>query len=458
MRRKIYESLLEWKRTSADRYALLIEGARRVGKSWIVREFAKKEYDSFLLIDFARANSQIKILFEEKLDNLDEFFMLLQARTRVKLIPRRSLIVFDEVQRFPRAREAIKYLVEDGRFHYLETGSLISIRKNVENIVIPSEEMRVQLHPMDFEEFLWALGVEGVMDLIRKRFTDRVPMGQADHRMAMELFRQYLVVGGMPQAVEAFSRGHDIEAAEKAKRVILDLYRDDIGKFAGRHKQKVRSIWANIPGALSAQEKRFRPALVGKGVRMRELDSPFEWLAESMTVNLASNVTDPNAGLRMTEDRTAIKCYMADTGLLVSHAFSENRPVSYEMQWKILTGKLEINKGMLLENVVAQMLRAAGQELYFHCNRDQKNAADRMEIEFLLAKSPVTARHNIRPVEVKSANDYTTASMDKFVKKFAGAITRPVVLHPGDADFSGKVLRLPLYMAMLIPTMKKEDE
>ena len=451
MKRKIYDVLVNWKREHAARYALLIEGARRVGKSWIVREFAKNEYETFILIDFAKTNSKIKELFEEKLDDLDEFFLLLEARTRVKLIPGRSLIVFDEVQRYPRAREAIKYLVEDGRFHYLETGSLISIKRNVEKIVIPSEEMRVRMYPMDFEEFLWALGAEGVMSLIRKRFADRVPMGAADHRMVMELFRQYLVVGGMPQAVEAFANGRDIEAAETAKRVILDLYRDDIGKFAGRLKQKVRAIWANIPGALSAQEKRFRPGFVGEGVRMRELDSPFEWLDESMTVNLASNVLDPNAGLRLTEDRTAVKCYMADTGLLVSHAFSENRQATYGMQWKILTGKLEVNKGMLVENVVAQMLRAAGQELYFHCNRDQEDAANRMEIEFLLAKSRVTARHNIHPVEVKSANDYTTASMDKFMKKFSGVAARPVVLHPGDADFRGEVLRLPLYMAMLLP-------
>lgn len=451
MKRKIYDVLVDWKRNHAARYALLIEGARRVGKSWIVREFAKNEYETCLLIDFAKTNSKVKELFEEKLDDLDEFFMLLEARTRVKLIPGRSLIVFDEVQRYPRAREAIKYLVEDGRFHYLETGSLISIKRNVEKIVIPSEEMRVRMYPMDFEEFLWALGAEGVMSLIRKRFADRVPMGAVDHRMAMEFFRQYLVVGGMPQAVEAFSNGRDIKAAETAKRVILDLYRDDIGKFAGRLKQKVRAIWANIPGALSAQEKRFRPGFVGEGVKMRELDSPFEWLDESMTVNLASNVLDPNAGLRLAEDRTAVKCYMADTGLLVSHAFSENRQATYGMQWKILTGKLEVNKGMLVENVVAQMLRAAGQELYFHCNRDQEDAANRMEIEFLLAKSRVTARHNIHPVEVKSANDYTTASMDKFVKKFSGVSARPIVLHPGDADFRGDVLRLPLYMAMLLP-------
>lgn len=212
-------------------------------------------------------------------------------------------------------------------------------------------------------------------------------------------------------------------------------------------------ISIKIPGALSAQKKFFKPGVVEAGVRMRELDSPFEWLDESMTVNLATNVLDPNAGLRLTEDRTMIKCYMADTGLLVSHAFSENRFATYDMQWKILTGKLEINKGMLMENVVAQMLRAAGQKLFFHYNSDQKNAVNRMEIEFLLAKTHVSVRHNIHPVEVKSASDYQTVSLDKFMKKFANVAAQPIVLHPKDADFSGPVLKLPLYMAMFTPEL-----
>ena len=336
---------------------------------------------------------------------------------------------------------------------YIETGSLISIKKNVEDIVIPSEELKIQMFPMDFEEFLWALGREGLVKLIRSRFSEGRPMGQTDHRLAMEAFRQYLVVGGMPQAVEAFANGHDIRGAEKAKRAILDLYSYDIGKFAGRLKHKVRAIWNNIPGALSAQEKHFKPGLVKEGVKMRDLDSPFEWLAESMTVNIASNVTNPNAGLKMSEDRTLIKCYMGDTGLLVSHAFSENSNATCDMQWKILTGKLEVNKGMLMENVVAQMLRAAGQELFYHFNGTQDDRDSRMEIEFLLSKSKISARHNIYPVEVKSANDYTTVSMDKFQRKFASVVARPIVLHPGDADFSAAVLKLPLYMAILIPEM-----
>ena len=453
MKRKIYARMLEWKREQAGKCALLIEGARRVGKSWIVREFGKNEYDSCLIIDFARTGAQIRELFETKLDNLDEFFLLLEARTRVALKPGKSLIVFDEVQRFPRAREALKYLVEDGRFHYIETGSLVSIRRNVDRIVIPSEERKLQMYPMDFEEFLWALDAGPVMELIRRRFSDRKPMGASDHRMAMELFRQYVVVGGMPQAVEAFANGRDLKAAEQAKRLVLDLYRDDIGKFAGRLKHKVRAIWDNIPGALSAQEKHFRPRLVESGIKMRELDAPFEWLSESMTVNMASNVTDPNAGLKMTEDRTLVKCYMGDTGLLVSHAFSENRESTLKTQWKILTGKLEINKGMLMENAVAQMLTAAGQRLFFHYSTSAGGSTGRMEIDFLLAKSSPTARHNIHPVEVKSTRDYTTSSLDKFREKYASAAAAPVILHSGDADFNGAALRLPLYMTMLLPEM-----
>ncbi len=451
MKRKFYEKLLRWKREHTGKYALLIEGARRVGKSWIVEEFAKNEYPAHLVIDFSKATRQIKELFEDCLDNLDEFFMLLEARTRTRLVRGDSLVVFDEVQRFPRAREAIKHLVADGRYHYVETGSLISIKRNVENIVIPSEEMRMQLHPLDFEEFLWAMDAEPVADLIRARFSARRPMEQSDHRMAMDLFRQYLVVGGMPQAVEAFAKGNDIVGAETAKRAILGLYRDDVGKFAGRLKNKVRAIWDRIPGALSSHEKRFRPGAVKPGTKMRELDSPFEWLSESMTVNLASNVTDPNAGLKMSEDRELLKCYMADTGLLVSHAFSENENAVPEMQWKILTGKLEVNKGMLMENVVAQMLRAAGQKLFFHYNSGGGAPENRMEIDFLLAKPKVSSRHNVIPVEVKSANDYTTASLDKFRKHFASAAAQPVVLHPGNARFERDVVRLPLYMAALVP-------
>ncbi len=402
MKRKIYDRLLQWKQKEAGRCALLIEGARRVGKSYVVEEFARKEYRCHLVLDFAKVGKPIKDLFIDKLDNLDEFFLLLEARTGVSLLKGESLIVFDEIQRFPRAREAIKYLVADGRYHYIETGSLISIKRNVNNIVIPSEELKVKMFPMDFEEFLWAIGKEGTMPLIRKRFEAREAMGQIDHRMAMELFRQYLAVGGMPQAVAAFAAERRLEEAEFAKKLILDLYVDDIGKFAGRLKDKVRAIWRAIPGELSLHDKRFSPGAAGKDVRMRELATPFEWLAESMTVNLASNTTDPNVGFKRTEDRSDIKCYMGDSGLLASFAFSDNPEAGLGVVRRILTGKIELNRGMLVENAVAQMLRASGQDLHFHKTPNSVPCQNRMEIDFLLAKAKISRHRNVIPIEVKA--------------------------------------------------------
>lgn len=455
MRRKIYDRLLKWKAEEAGRYALMLEGARRVGKSWIVQEFATREYKHCLILDFAKVKKSVREIFDDKLDDLDEFFMLLEARTGVTLVPNETLIVFDEVQRFPRAREAIKYLVADGRFHYIETGSLISIKKNVEKIVIPSEEIKVQMHPMDFEEFLWAIGRGGAWPLAERRFNERKPMGQVDHRMMMEFFHQYLVVGGMPQSVAAFAAEKRLETVERAKRAILDLYAEDIGKFAGRLKNKVRAIWRAIPGELSLQDKRFSPGAVGEGVRMRELDAPFEWLQSTMTVNLAYNSTDPNVGFKMTADREGMKCYMADTGLLASHAFSDNPETAKDVLWKILVGKIELNKGMLMENMVAQMLRASGRELYFHKTFDREDEAKRMEIDFLLTKSKISNRHNVIPVEVKSAKDYTTVSLERYAKTYRDYCATRIVLHPGDADYSSDIVYLPLYMTPLLTQLAR---
>ena len=450
MKRKIYQKLLDWKAKYANKYALLIEGARRVGKSYIVEEFAKTEYEHHLIIDFAKASPAVKRVFDDYLDDLDEFFLQLELRTHVHLVPRKSLIVFDEVQRFPRAREAVKYLVADGRFHYIETGSLISIKKNVDGIIIPSEEMRLQMHPMDFEEFLEATGRDGMMPLIRKRFEQLKPMGQTDHRMAAEAFRQYLVVGGMPQSVAAFADSRDMAGSEAAKRMILRLYGDDIGKFAGRLKDKVRQVWRSLPAALGRTVKQFNSGLVGENVRMRELLAPFNWLEESMTVNIARNVSDPNVGFAMNADVGSLKCYMADTGLLVSLAFDDSSLGADGIAWKILTGKIEVNKGMLVENVVAQMLKASGRSLYFYCNNDRENAENRMEVDFLLSKGTVGSRRNVIAVEVKSRSGYTTVSLDRFRRKFSSYMAQGIVIHPGDIAVSDGVVHLPLYMTGLL--------
>ena len=458
MKRKIYQKLLDWKKNQADRYALLVEGARRTGKSYIVEEFAKNEYACHLILDFSVIGNDIKELFNEKLGHLDEFFMLLESRTGVSLTPGDSLVVFDEVQRFPRAREAIKTLVKDGRFHYVETGSLISIKQNVENILIPSEELKASLYPMDFDEFLWALGREGLAKLSRHRFERREPMGQTDHKLAMEYFRQYMVVGGMPQAVAAFAKARDLEAVEEAKRAILGLYGDDIGKFAGRNRNKVRAIWNAIPGALSSHSGRFQPGHAGRNVKSRELVGPFEWLKDSKTVNLCRNTTDPNSGFSMTEDERAPKCYMGDTGLLASHMFADNESSALEMSRRIITGRIELNKGVIAENVVAQMLTAAGQRLFFHDERNPSELGGCMEIDFLLTRGLIGRRKNVYPIEVKSGNRYSTSSLDKFARKYPQYVAQPIVLHMSDFKTTGRTLHFPLYMASLLPELDRHPD
>ena len=449
MKRKIYNTLLEWKRTSNGRSAVMLDGARRVGKSYIAEEFARNEYAAYLVVDFAKAPRKVKRYFEEYLDNLDMFFMYLCSAYRTTLVPGNSVIIFDEVQRFPRAREAIKYLVKDGRFHYIETGSLISIRKNVKNIVIPSEECHVKMFPMDFEEFAWATGNEAMLPLIERRFKDRLPLGTDTHRQIMDVFRQYLVVGGMPQVVETFVTTHDLHKVEFEKRNILSLYRADIHKFAGALKEKVASIFSEIPAQLSKHEKKFRLSALKPGAKYRDWDDAFFWLKDARVVNICYNSTEPNIGLKMNEDRTTLKCYMNDTGLLISHAFDEKGIVSSEIYQKLLFGKLEVNEGMLIENIVAQMLATNGNKLFFY-SKSSEEAEERMEIDFLLQKDKVTARHNIRLIEVKSGKNYTLSSLSKCMKKFGEYMTMPTVLHAADYKVQDGITYLPLYMTPLL--------
>ena len=368
MRRKVYEQLKKWKEEQNGESAVLINGARRVGKSYIVKEFAQKEYKSYILLDFNKIGKDIKSLFETYLDDLDTFFMYLSSFTNTPLYPRNSVIIFDEVQLYPRARTAIKYLVEDGRYDYIETGSLVSIKKNVENIMIPSEEEEILMYPMDFEEFLWALNNETLMPLIRMNFQKRHEMGQMMHRMAMDYFRQYLIVGGMPQAVAKFVETRDFNKVDRVKRQILTLYRNDIQKYASTYVFKVTQIFDTIPSQLHKHEKKFMLKALTEGARMRDYETAFFWLSDAMIVNMAYNTTEPSIGLGMNTDDTILKCYMADTGLLISHAFNENTIVSENLYNKLLVDKLEFNGGMIVENIVAQMLRSAGHKLYFFSN------------------------------------------------------------------------------------------
>lgn len=411
MRRKVYDQLKKWKEEQNGESAVLINGARRVGKSYIVKEFAQKEYKSYILLDFNKIGKDIKSLFETYLDDLDTFFMYLSSFTNTPLYPRNSVIIFDEVQLYPRARTAIKYLVEDGRYDYIETGSLVSIKKNVENIMIPSEEEEILMYPMDFEEFLWALNNETLMPLIRMNFQKRHEMGQMMHRMTMDYFRQYLIVGGMPQAVAKFVETRDFNKVDRVKRQILTLYRNDIQKYASTYVFKVTQIFDTIPSQLQKHEKKFMLKALTEGARMRDYETAFFWLSDAMIVNMAYNTTEPSIGLGMNTDDTTLKCYMADTGLLISHAFNENTIVSENLYNKLLIDKLEFNGGMIVENIVAQMLRSAGHKLYFFSKYSKDDAQERMELDFLIAKDTITSKHNISPIEVKSTNRYTLTSL-----------------------------------------------
>lgn len=446
MRRKIYSHLLQWKKKSNGKSALLIQGARRVGKSYIVEEFAKAEYRSYILIDFNIVDPQVKDMFLYDLSDMNTFFLKLTTFFNTKLYERQSLIILDEVQLFPRARSAIKYLAADGRYDYIETGSLISIRENVKDILIPSEEDHMNLYPMDFEEFLWAADNETMMPLIQKCFETKKPLGQALHRKAMDLFRQYLIVGGMPQAVAAYTSSHDFDSVDQAKRRILNLYRDDIRKHAKKYEMKVEAIYDELPSQLKNQNRHFKLSSLKEGARFDEYKDALFWLSDAMIVNNCFNSTEPNIGLNLNRDRTLLKCYMGDTGLLVSHAFDENGIVSEEIYKKLLLDKLEVNMGMILENAAAQMLTASGHKLFFYANSSRNDAAARMEIDFLIAKSKISNRHNISPIEVKSGKNYTLSSLRKFKEKYNEQLHIPYVLHTGDLKEEDGILYLPIYM------------
>ena len=445
LKRKIYGELLNWKNRSNGQTALLIDGARRVGKSYIAELFAKQEYKSYILIDFGNASQDILDLFTYESSDLDLFFAKLSAFYSTVLHKRESLIVFDEVQQFPRARQLIKYLVADGRYDFLETGSLIRLKKNTENIIIPSEEEHIELFPLDFEEFLWAMGDEATVPLIHSCFVARKPLGQALHRKVMNDFRQYVLVGGMPQSVLAYCDGKNFEASDEAKRRILRLYRDDVSKFAAGYEEKVYAVFDGIPGQLSKKEKKYRLSSISKHARFRAYEDSFIWLNEAMVINACFNATDTNVGLALSADHATQKCYMADTGLLVTQTFMDCSFTDNELYRAILFDKLDINEGMIMENIVAQMLRRNGHKLYFYSRSDSDHRENHMEIDFL-----ITQGKKIAPIEVKSSNYRSHASLDKFRKKFSSKLGASYILYPKDVMEKDGIWHLPLYMAMFL--------
>ena len=364
LKRKIYKSLLEWKNKYKGSTALLIDGARRIGKSYICEEFGKNEYKSYLLIDFGNISKEIIDIFENESTNLDLFFMKISAFHGVRLYERESLIIFDEVQQFPRARQLIKYLVKDGRYDYIETGSLLSLKRNVENIILPSEEKHIEMYSLDFEEFLWSLGDDTTVSLLKEFFEKKIPLGQALHRKIMNDFRQYILVGGMPQAVNKYLETKNFADVDDIKRDILNLYRNDIAKFAKGYENKVISIFDEIPSQLSKKEKKYRLSTISKEARLREYEDSFMWLNDAMITNTCYNSTDPNVGLSLNSDFSTRKCYMMDTGLLITQTFLDRDYTENDLYKAVLFNKLNINEGMVMENVTAQILRTNGHKLF----------------------------------------------------------------------------------------------
>jgi len=445
LKRKIYEELIDWKNRSKGKSAILINGARRVGKSFLCEQFGRSEYSSMIFIDFANISGELTDVFENESHDLDLFFTKLSAFYGISLYKRDSLIVFDEVQLFPEARQLIKYLVADGRYDYIETGSLISLKQNVKDIVIPSEEEHLEMFPLDFEEYLWAMNDEATVPFLRECFEEKKPLGQALHRKVMNDFRQYMLVGGMPQAVLEYAKYKDFTKVDKVKKRILSLYRKDISKFASGYESKVTAIFDTIPGQLSKKEKKYKLSSINKEARLRAYEDAFMWLSDSMIVNPCFNTTDPNVGLSLSSEYTTQKLYMADTGLLVTHTFMDNDYIDNELYKSILFDKLNINEGMITENIVAQMLRRNGHHLYFYSRVDSNNRKNNIEIDFLIVN-----KKRICPLEVKSSSYKAHSSLDKFRKKFASNIGDAYILYPKDIKTKDGVIHLPLYMAMFL--------
>lgn len=445
LKRKAYQDLLRWKEESNGSTALLIDGARRVGKSYLAEEFGKNEYKSYVLINFSKASTALKDIFENDLMDLNLFFNKLSAIFNVELFNRDTLFIFDEVQRFPRAREVIKFLVADGRYDYIETGSLISLKQNISDIVIPSEEEHFILNPLDFEEFLWALGDNVTARVLKSFFDRKAAVGEVLHRKVMNQFRQYLLVGGMPQPILEYVSSKNFAKVDRIKKNILDLYRQDITRFAKGYESNVLAVFDEIPSQLSKKEKKFSITSLGKNSKTRTYIDSFMWLTEGMIINNCYNATDPTVGLSMYLDNASQKCYMSDTGLLVTHSFKDNDYSSNELYKSVLLDKIEINEGMLMKNIVAQMLRANGHNLYFYSRYDNINRENHMEIDFLLSDGK-----KIYPIEVKSSSYNTHSSLDKFMKKFSGRYGQPYIIYCKDLKIKDGIIHLPIYMTMFL--------
>ena len=434
-KRKLYDRLLEWKHVQNGKTAILIEGARRVGKSTLVEQFAKNEYDSYILIDFNEASEEVTALFNN-LMNMDYIFLQLQSIYNVVLKKRKSVIIFDEVQNCPRARQAIKYLVKDGRYDYIETGSLISIKKNTKNITIPSEEERVTLYPMDYEEFRWAMGDEATIPLLRTFYDNKLPLAQA-HREAMRNFRLYLLVGGMPQAVEAYIETNNFSMVDLAKRGVIRIYQDDFQKLDSTGR--LETLFMNIPSQLSQTNNRFKPYAVLGDVDEDKLMEFLKDLEDSKTTLFAYHSNDPNVGMSLTKDISKFKIFCADTGLFVTLAFWDKDYTENVIYQKLLNDKLSTNLGYVYENMIAQMLATSGNKLFYYTW--PKDETHNYEIDFLLSHGT-----KLQPIEVKSSGYNTHKSLDVFCEKYAHIVERRYLIYTKDLKTDKGIILLPVYM------------
>ena len=433
--------MLEWKEESDGRTALMIEGARRVGKSTVAEEFAKNEYDSYIMIDFSLASHAVKDLFEDMSD-LNFFFLQLQLLYHIDLVERKSLIIFDEVQLFPLARQAIKVLVKDHRYDYMETGSLISIKKNVKGILIPSEERKIGMYPMDYEEFLWALGDNTTIPLIRNCFENRKSVGDSLNRRLLRNFRLYMLVGGMPQAVSEYIRTNNFKKVDLVKRDILNLYEEDFRKFDPSGRASM--LFDAIPAQLNKNASRYQTSSVVKSKRTAKLPEIISELENSKTILMSHHAADPNVGLSATKDLSVFKMYVCDTGLFVTLMFKDRDFTENVIYEKLLSDKLSANLGYLYENAVAQILAANGNQLFYHTFRNEMSRHN-YEVDFLL-----TRKNKICPVEVKSSGYKAHKSMDVFFEKFSSRVLQKYLVYTKDLAKDTDTLCVPIYMTQFL--------
>ncbi len=440
-KRKIYDKLLEWKNESSGKTALLIEGARRIGKSTVVEEFAKNEYETYILIDFSKASKTAKALFDD-LSDLDYIFLQLQLQYRTDLIERKSLIIFDEVQLCPPARQAIKSLVKDGRYDYIETGSLISIKRNVKDILIPSEERKISMYPMDYEEFRWALGDNTTVPLMKKCFEMNKGVGEQINRKLMRDFRLYMLVGGMPQAVEEYITTNNFRKVDAVKRDILRLYSEDFMKIDPTGKASM--LFDAIPAQLNKNAARYQVSSILSGERAENILELIAEMKDSKTVLVSYHANDPNVGLSNSKDLAKFKMFVCDTGLFTTLMFKDSDFTENTIYEKLLSDNLGANLGYLYENIVAQILTANGNELFYHTIRNEVSKHS-YEIDFL-----ITRKNKICPIEVKSSNYKTHKSLDAFIDKFSSRIINKYLIYTKDLCKDKDIFCLPVYFSQFI--------